>query len=269
MINIPNKIEERIKTGIKKYQTILENSKTQDINETDTSRIISGILEEILGYDRFREISSEMNIKGTYCDLCIKIDNNVQILIEAKAVGIELKINHIKQAVDYGTNKGIDWVILSNGLIWQVYRLLFSKPISQELVLQIDFLNLSHKNPSDIEELYLISKEGFSKSKLENYYSQKQALSKYFLGAIILNDEILDKIKREVKQLSPEVKVTNKEISDVITKEVLNKELFENEKFAEAQKLINRMYQKREREKESQEEEVEKTENIPGREKKD
>ncbi len=245
MFNIPNKVENRLKSAIKKYQQILANAKSQDLNETDTVRIISGTLEEVFGYDRFMEISSEMNIKGTYCDLCIKIENDVKILIEAKAIGIELKANHLKQVVDYGVNKGIDWVILSNGAIWQVYKVQYSKPIGQELVLELDMLKLNHKNPEDIGDLYLLTREGLSRQVLEKYFTQKKALSKYYLGAIILNDNILDRIRREVKLLSPEVKVTSEQIREVITEEVLKREILESDKFVDAQKAINKMYNKK------------------------
>lgn len=254
MSNIPSKIEDRLKAGIKKFQPIVNNAKSQDLNETDTVRIISGILEEVLGYDRYLEISSEMNIKGSYCDLCLKIDNEVQVLIEAKAVDIELKSNHLKQVVDYAVNKGIDWVLLTNGINWHVYKVMYSKPINQELVLEFDFLNLNHKSSSDLSDLYLISREALGKMFLEKYYTQKKALSKYYIGAIILNDVILDRIRREIKMISPDVRVTTEQIETVIKEEVLKREIMESEKFAEAQKVINRIYNKRAKEKVSKEE---------------
>lgn len=245
MSNIPSKVEERLKAGIKKFQPIVANAKSQDLNETDTVRIISGILEEVLGYDRYLEISSEMNIKGSYCDLCLKIDNEVQILIEAKAVGIELKSNHLKQVVDYAVNKGIDWVILTNGINWNVYKVMYSKPINQELIIEFDFLSINHKNASDLADLFLLTKEAISKTQLEKYYTQKKALSKYYIGAIILNEAILDRIRREIKMISPDVRVTSEQIETVIMEEVLKREIIESEKFNDAQKAINKIYNKK------------------------
>lgn len=253
MSNIPSKVEERLKAGIKKFQPIVANAKSQDLNETDTVRIISGILEEVLGYDRYLEISSEMNIKGSYCDLCLKIDNEVQILIEAKAVGIELKSNHLKQVVDYAVNKGIDWVILTNGINWNIYKVMYSKPINQELIIEFDFLNISHKNSSDLADLFLLTKEAISKTQLEKYYTQKKALSKYYIGAIILNEAILDRIRREIKMISPDVRVTSEQIETVIMEEVLKREIFESEKFTDAQKAISKLYNKKAKEKISRE----------------
>jgi predicted type IV restriction endonuclease len=37
-------------------------------------------------------------------------------------VGADLKESYVKQAVDYAANQGVDWVVLTNGTIWQIYK---------------------------------------------------------------------------------------------------------------------------------------------------
>jgi len=39
-----------------------------------------------------------------------------------KAIGVELDDRHVKQAIDYGTNQGVEWVMLTNGVVWRVNR---------------------------------------------------------------------------------------------------------------------------------------------------
>jgi predicted type IV restriction endonuclease len=65
-------------------------------------------------------------------------------LIEVKAIGLELRDSHVKQAVDYAANQGTDWVALTNGAIWRVYKVAFTKPIKHELVVELDLTALSH-----------------------------------------------------------------------------------------------------------------------------
>jgi hypothetical protein len=84
--------------------------KNRDINESDTVTIITDILEIIFGYKNIDEITSELAIKKTFCDLAIKLDGEIRLLIEVKAAGIDLKEQHIRQAVNYGSNSGLDWV---------------------------------------------------------------------------------------------------------------------------------------------------------------
>ena len=113
---------DRIVLGLKRFQPILSSAKARDAGEADTSTIAKDMLCEIFGYDKYSEITAEHLIKGTYCDLAIKLDGKLQILIEVKAIGLELKESHTKQGVDYAANQGVEWVVLTNGNVWRIYR---------------------------------------------------------------------------------------------------------------------------------------------------
>jgi hypothetical protein len=41
------------------------------------------MLAGVFGYDKYSEVTSEFAIRGTYCDLAIKIDGALKTLIEA------------------------------------------------------------------------------------------------------------------------------------------------------------------------------------------
>jgi hypothetical protein len=237
---VPNKISERITNGIKRFQPILTSAKSRDVGESDTVTIIVDMLAEIFGYDKYSEITSEHAIRGTYCDLATKIDGQLQMLLEVKAIGLDLKEQHVKQAVDYAANQGVDWVVLTNGTNWRVYKITFAKPIEFEAVVELDFLTLSHKSAKDIESLYLFCKEGWLKSALGDYHTQKQALSRFFLGAMVLTDPVLEVIRRELRRVSPDVKIDINEIKTVLQNEVLKREVTEGDKAEEAKKRISR-----------------------------
>jgi len=244
LANLPKKISERIVLGIKKYQPLLQSARARDVGEADTVTIIKDMLSDIFGYDKYSEVTSEFAIRGTYCDLAIKFDNKLATLIEAKAIGIDLKEQHVKQAVDYAANQGIDWVILTNGNLWKVYKLIFSKPIDKELVVEIDFLQINSRLEKDIEKLYLLCKEGWLKSALGAYHTQLQALSRYFVGSILQTDSVLDVIRRELRRVSPDVKIDNEEIRQVLVNEVLKRDVVEGEKATEASKKITKASQR-------------------------
>ncbi len=238
MANIPRKVLDRLTSAIKRYQPILQSAKTRDVNESDTVIIVTDILSEAFGFDKYSEITSEFVIRGTYCDLATKIDNKVQYLIEVKAIGLELKDNFAKQAVDYAANQGIDWVILTNGNVWRIYKVGFTKPITQEIVFEFEFLNLILKNNEHLEMLYLLTREGWIKNNIETYHAQKQVLSKFFIATILLSDGIISSVKRELRKLSPDIKITDEQVFNVIQQEVLKREVIEGEKVEEAKKTI-------------------------------
>ena len=244
MAKIPSKVSERIVAGIKRFQPILASAKSRDVGESDTVTIITDMLAEVFGYDKYSEITSEFAIRGTYCDLATKIDGVLQLLIEVKAIGLELKEAHVKQAVDYAANQGVDWVVLTNGSHWRIYKVIFAKPIDQQLVVEVDFSTLNPKAAKDIESVYLVCKEGWVKSVLGEYHTQKQALSRFFLGALVLSDPILQVLRRELKRLSPDVRVETEEIHAVLLGEVLKRDVTEGEQAKEAAKKIARVASK-------------------------
>lgn len=240
MAQVPNKVAERLAAGIKRFQPILASAKSRDVGESDTVIIVTDMLSEVFGYDKYSEITSETSIRGTWCDLAIKLDGAIEFLIEVKSIGTELKEAHTKQAVDYSANQGTDWVILTNGEIWRVYKVTFGKPIGNELVLEINFSQLTSKKAADAEMLYHLTREGWLRSALGEFHTQQQALSRYFMGAMIMSQPILDVMRRELRRLSPDVKVDTEQIKSVLMNEVLKREVLEGEKFEQARKKISK-----------------------------
>lgn len=240
MANVPKKVAERLVAGIKRYQPVLAAAKARDVGEADTVTIIKDILADVFGYDKYSDVTSEHSIRGTFCDLAIKVDGQLQTLIEVKAIGLDLKDQHVKQAIDYAANQGVDWVLLTNGVTWRIYHLVFAKPIDQELVLEIDFSNLNPRLESDVEMLFLCCKEGWQRSVLGEYHTQKQALSRFYIGAMLQTDTVLDVIRRELRRVSPDVKIDTDQIRSVLVTEVIKREVLEGEKAEEARKKVAR-----------------------------
>jgi len=201
---------------------------------------VTDMLAEVFGFDKYSEVTREYAIRGTFCDLATKIDGQLQTLIEVKAIGLGLRENHVKQAVDYAANQGVEWVILTNGQHWKVFSVSFSKPISADLVLDLDLLSMQPADEDAIEDLYLLSKEGVQRSGLDAYNDQLKVRNKFNLAALVMSDPILHTIRRELKRVSPDVRISVEEIKDALAHEVIKRDAIEGEKAVEAQRLIAR-----------------------------
>jgi hypothetical protein len=241
MAKIPSKVESRIKEALKRFKPIVEQAKARDIGEADTSTLVKDLLSDLFGYDKYAEITAEHQIKGTFCDLALRIDGKLALLIEVKAIGAELKDGYIKQAVDYAANQGVEWVVLTNAVRWEIHRIGFGKPITNDLLVAVDFLAIDPKSDSDLEVLFLLSREAQGKSLLDEYHEQKQALSKYCIGALLLTDPVLAVVRRELKRLSPDVRIEVEEIRTVLSHEVIKRDVIEGEKAQDATKRIARV----------------------------
>ena len=159
MIRLPKRFADRAKTALRRYQKVLDSARARDVNESDTVVIVTDFMSDVLGYDKYEDITTEFAVRSTFCDLAVKRGGRVQFLIEVKSVGTDLRENHLKQAVDYAANQGVEWVILTNGVSWRAHRVRFEQPISNDLVFTADLLDPEAKPQQLIEKLYLISKE--------------------------------------------------------------------------------------------------------------
>lgn len=238
MASIPKKVADRLSQVVPKFQRVVKAALDRDVNEADTVLIIQDIVAEALGFDKYTEITSEYAIRGTYCDLAIKIDEKIQYLIEVKAIGLNLKDSHIKQAVDYGANKGIPWVILTNGVAWELHRIRFERPISHELVAGFDFLTLNVRKTEDRDLLYLLTKEALAKSVRDTYYERVQSVNRFVVGALLTSPPVLSMLKKEVRRISDGIKVDVSEIEKILRQEVLKRQVLEGE---EAEKALARV----------------------------
>jgi hypothetical protein len=241
---LSSKVQTRLVAGIKRFQPILANAKARDLNESDTVIIITDMLADVFGFEKYGEITSEFAIRGTYCDLAIKLDGALRLLIEGKPVGADLKEAYIKQAVDYAANQGVEWVVLTNGGTWKVFRITFSQPINSELVFEIDFAATNSKSEEHLNSLYLLTKEGFTKSELDSYHAQRQAMSRFCLGAMLISDPVIDVVRRELRRMSPDVKLDVDEIRNTIAAEVIKREVLEGDKADEARRKVSRSQNK-------------------------
>lgn len=252
MIAINAKIKDRITKGLKKFQPVLIKAQSADINESDTVTIITDILCDIFGYDKYENITSEFAIKKTFCDLAIRLNDKIPLLLECKSAGTDLKNDHVRQATNYAADSGIEWVILTNGIVWKVFKVIFSKPIEKELVYEFNFCDINAKKQSDIEMLYYLCKEAFaknSKANIDDFYAQKQIFNRYMIGQIMLTDTAIDSIRKTIRKLYPEIKTDNEELYNIISTEIFKREIVEGESADEASKAIKKIERKIQNEK--------------------
>jgi hypothetical protein len=246
-MKVSKRFVQRAKPALRRYQKVLESAKRRDVNESDTSVIVSDMLTEILGYDKYQEVTTELSVRSTFCDLAIKVHGRLQYLIEVKSIGTELKENHLRQAIEYGSREGIEWVLLTNGHLWQAHRIRFEQPIDHDLVFEIDLLS-TESTPSDLlEKLYLVSREAGSVSVIDLYWQSKEATSRYVLAHVVLSDGVLQAIRRQVRSLFKETKVTTDELSMLLQTEVIKRQLLEGDKAEAAANTVNRAVRRRRR----------------------
>lgn len=146
----------------------------------------------------------------------------------------------MKQAVDYAANQGVEWVVLTNGLQWVMYHVLFKKPIDKQEICTLDLQAVNVRNESDLCKMFLFTKEGMVKNALAEYRDRQDATSRFMLAAIVLNSEgVLSAIRKEIRRTS-EISVDIEEIQKMFREQVLKREAIEGEQAETAVRRFNR-----------------------------
>lgn len=244
MAKFPKKVKDRFSKNLKPLQAVVKQAKARDVNETDTVTVVKDILADVCGYDKYLEVTSEHQIRGTYVDLTVKVDGQIHFLIEVKAIGIDLKDQHVKQAIDYGANAGVEWVILTNGGTWRLYRIHFKKPIEAQLVNEFEFSTIDGRSESDLECLFVLSKEGVAKSKLNDFFADHQATDKFSLAAVVLSDPILTSVRRELKRLHPDAKIAIEDLREALRQDVIKRDIIEADALKDSRKNFKKVRSK-------------------------
>ena len=162
---ISKRSAERARVGLKRLLPVIQQQKSSDVSEADTVTLVKDLMADVFGYDKFKDIRSEHAIRGTYCDLAVSIgDENIIELVEVKSAGTTLEDRHVKQVVDYAVNvpEGVDWVVLTNGSVWRLYKVLFGRPIDKQLLIEVDLTLLDLRGDDCISCLAPFMKEGFA-----------------------------------------------------------------------------------------------------------
>lgn len=240
-MGVPKRVADRVKSGLRTFRRVLKDARCADRSEQDTVTIVTDMLAEIFGYDKYSELSGEYAIRGTYCDLAVKVDGKIKYLIEVKAVDKSLKESHLRQATDYAAKEGIEWVALTNGVEWQAYRMIFEQPVSFEHVFT---MNLLEGGSDLVEMIYMLSREGITKQALDEYDERRQILNRHVLSAVLLSEPILKAIRRELRKMSPKMKIDTDDVKDIVTNDIMKRDIVEGDGIKDARRKVTHAHRR-------------------------
>jgi predicted type IV restriction endonuclease len=219
-------MEQELRKQLRKYSKIFREAQEKGKKEADVVMYLVQFFKDVLGFDIFKEISKEYQIKGKYCDVAIKLEGQVEILVEAKQPGVRLADRHIEQAEVYAMKSGTRWVILTNGCDWKLFHLSYDEEggIDSTLVFKTDLLKSFKEKPHDvIDKFKVLHKRNYKRGELDKYWQKKTMLIPLSLAKALFTEDVLKAIGREVNR-GKDVKVGIEDISKAL-KNMFDKEV--------------------------------------------
>jgi hypothetical protein len=119
--------------------------------------------------------------------------------IEVKRCTTRLNQRHLRQVETYAVNEGVEWLILTNGVVWQVYRIVPVMPISIDLVVEVDLLKAGS---GKADKLYHLTKESMRRHQIDEIWRAAAATAPKALVEAILAEAPLDAIRKEIRRRS-------------------------------------------------------------------
>src|SRR4030042_1426612 len=149
-------MEKELKKQLKSFASIFRDAQDKAKREADVVMYVVQFFKDALGYDVFTEISKEFQVKEKYCDIAIKLQGQMELLIEVKQAGLRLADRHIEQAESYAMKSGAKWVLLTNGVEWKLFHLDFSETegIERAIVFRTDFMKDFDERPEEVAEKF-------------------------------------------------------------------------------------------------------------------
>ncbi len=112
------------------------------INEADTKALFIEPMLGALGWDvhDIDAVRREHRVyDGTLLDYALKIDDKARLFVEAKPLCKSLDDRQfIAQTVNYANNEGVVWCLLTNGLLYRVYKTNEPADMERKLLFEVD-----------------------------------------------------------------------------------------------------------------------------------
>lgn len=212
---------DRIKTSLRRFARPLADLVARDANEGDTRILVTDMLTEALGYDKYEDLTTEYAVKGEFADYGIRLDQQLVAFVEVKRATTKLSQRHLRQVEMYAVNEGVEWMYLTNGVVWQVYRLIAGLPVTIDLVLDVDLLADDLTVPKKAEKLFYISKESMKRGQIEDVWRAAAATAPKSLAEVVLSEGPLDAMRKELKRRTGHA-VDNAELGRLLRNGVLD-----------------------------------------------
>ncbi|MHA7304367.1 hypothetical protein ACX80E_03840 [Arthrobacter sp. TMN-49] len=209
--------------AIKRFTKPLHELKARDANEGDTRLVVTDILCEGLDYDKFRDLTTEYMVRQDFADYGVRIDKQLVAFIEVKRISQKLNERHLRQVQMYAVNEGIEWMVLTNGAVWQAYHLTGGLPVVINMAFEVDLLG-----PESLEEkadlMFLLHRDALKRRRIDEAWKHRAATEPGAVLEVILSAAILDQMRKEVKKRTGTT-TTPEALSEVIRTEIVDPKL--------------------------------------------
>ncbi len=163
-------------------------------------------------------------MKGEFADYGIRLEQQVVAFIEVKRCTTALTQRHLRQVEMYAVNEGVEWLILTNGSVWQVYRQIPGLPVTIDLVIEVNLLDDSVTPSKKVDGLFYLTRESFKRRQIEDVWKATAATAPDKLAEVMLSEAVLAEARKELRRRTSQL-IDAADLGRMIRESVLRPEL--------------------------------------------
>jgi predicted type IV restriction endonuclease len=190
---------DKLRAGLRRFSKPLADLAARDANEGDTRLLVTDFLCEALGFDKYADLTTEYQVKGEFADYGVRIDRELIAFIEVKRVATKLATKHLRQVEMYAVNEGVEWVLLTNGAVWQVYHLTGGLPVVIDLALEVDLLG-EQSAAQKVNQLFYLTRDSLKRRQIDELWKAKRATAPESLAQVLIAEPVAEEIRKELRR---------------------------------------------------------------------
>lgn len=228
---IKQDIINEIRDGFRHLHPDLVSLYSQKSSENDVRHWCMKALETVLGYNRSNDLKTEVQALGGKIDIAIMQGDRVFVVIECKNIRSPLNRTVKNQAGGYAACLNAEWVVLTNGQNWKLYRLISQSGKDPHFleIFDISLLDEDGVSELDAENLYLLTSRAVFGGDLEAMSHLIACTSKKQLFKALESERVIKALRLEMAEIYKEQEGVNVKLDDEMIEGVLQDALGQNE----------------------------------------
>ncbi|MFQ3167501.1 MAG: putative type IV restriction endonuclease [Limisphaerales bacterium] len=245
MTKINRKVQERLRAGLRRFKPLLKAAREREASRADTATLALDLLSDLFGFDRYSEVTSELDNREAVYDFAIRPGGSLAMLIRVSPICAAPDDRYLVATAQHALLHGIEWIVLTNGIGWQVHHVENMGGTMPETPIVLAF-DLSHMQPgrdAHLETLFLLTREGHQSAGLDHFRLRLEVTNRHYLGAMMLSDAVVAAVRRELRKLNPGLQITPLEIRENLAKGVLRPDVAASSETAAVVEFLQKLKQ--------------------------
>ena len=245
MAKITKKVQERLRAGLRRFKPLLKSARERNANRADTATLALDLLSDLFGFDRYSEVTSELDNREAVYDFVIHSSGSVAMLVRVSPISAAPDDRYLLATAQHALLNGVEWIVLTNGTGWQVHHVEDTGKTKPETPVVLAF-DLSHMQPgreAHLDTLFLLTSEGHRGAGLDHFRLRLEVTNRHYLGAMMLSDPVVAAVRRELRKLNPDLQIAALEVRENLLKGVMRPDVAASSETATVLEFLQKLKQ--------------------------